>query len=403
MRPPARILLVLPVLLSLTAAASAPDAALVERVRSWNAPPYWWNVAPLPDAPGREALASGRQPFISGPTALPFIALPPCRLVDTRGNGAPLTGGFLPAATVRSYTLTGVCGVPANAQAISLNATAVNPVGPGFLVLYPQGGTFPPVSTLNYLGGDVIVNAAVVPLSVTGGISIALGVSGGDVVLDTNGYYAPAGVSALNGLSGYVNLSAGSNLTLTSSGNTLTVNTAPTIAANLTGNVTGNASGFTGGLSGDVTGTQGATVVSAVGGSTAANVHSAELAANAATTSNTANTIVKRDASGYVSAAGYKQPGTGGQTLRLVRGWVTDTGTVVIGSGFSVVRNSVGTYTVTFSTAFGDIPSVAITPDATVTFAHLNGGSNTAVTVVITNGAGTAMDSYFAFTAIGAP
>ena len=49
---------------------------------------------------------------------------------------------------------------------------------------------------------------------------------------------------------------------------------------------------------GDVTGTQAATVVSTVGGQTAANVASATLAANAATNANTANTIVKRDASG---------------------------------------------------------------------------------------------------------
>jgi formylglycine-generating enzyme len=59
---------------------------------------------------------------------------------------------------------------------------------------------------------------------------------------------------------------------------------------------------FTGNLAGDVTGTQSATVVATVGGSTAANVHSAEVAANAATSVNTPSTIVKRDASGNISA-----------------------------------------------------------------------------------------------------
>lgn len=59
-------------------------------------------------------------------------------------------------------------------------------------------------------------------------------------------------------------------------------------------------------LTGDVTagpgtGSQAATVVQ-VGGSSAANVHAAEQAANAATPSNTASTIVKRDASGDFSA-----------------------------------------------------------------------------------------------------
>ena len=60
---------------------------------------------------------------------------------------------------------------------------------------------------------------------------------------------------------------------------------------------------FTGNLYGDVTGNQNATVVSLVGGSTAANVHSAELAANAATNINTASAIVKRDASGNFAAS----------------------------------------------------------------------------------------------------
>jgi len=221
-------------LCSLSVFAQPTDA-----IQSWSAPPYWSPPAVSPedgDQSGRTALATGRQALAAGPVALPFISLPPCRLVDTRGN-APLTGGFLPSATVRSYTLTGVCNVPVNAQAISLNATVVKPVGPGFLVLYPQGGTFPPVSTLNYLGNDVIVNAAVVPLSASGGISIALGVSGGDVVLDTNGYYAATpSVTSLNTLTGDLTLVAGTNVTITPSGNTLTIDAPLTSlsASNLT-------------------------------------------------------------------------------------------------------------------------------------------------------------------------
>ena len=63
------------------------------------------------------------------------------------------------------------------------------------------------------------------------------------------------------------------------------------------------ATSFSGPLAGDVTGTQGATVVSSVGGQTAATVASGAVAANAATTVNTANTIVKRDASGNFAAS----------------------------------------------------------------------------------------------------
>jgi hypothetical protein len=75
------------------------------------------------------------------------------------------------------------------------------------------------------------------------------------------------------------------------------------ITADLNGNATTattatSATNFTGSLVGDVTGTQNATVVSSVGGQTAANVAAATVLANAATSVNTPNTIVLRDGSG---------------------------------------------------------------------------------------------------------
>jgi hypothetical protein len=206
--------------------AGAAAAEEVVAIANWSSPPYWTPISAAgAEVPDRDSgrIGLGRVPLTAGPVPLPFVALFPCRLVDTRGN-APLTGGFLPPATVRSYTLTGVCNVPPNAQAISLNVTVVHPTGPGFLTLYPQGGAFPPVSTLNYVGNDVVVNAAVVPLSAGGGISMALGVSGGDVILDTNGYYADVpNVKSLNTLAGDLTLAAGSNITVTPSAGTLTI------------------------------------------------------------------------------------------------------------------------------------------------------------------------------------
>src|SRR5690348_1321250 len=74
-------------------------------------------------------------------------------------------------------------------------------------------------------------------------------------------------------------------------------------ASNATGNaatatIAGSAASFTGPLAGDVTGTQSSTVVSSVGGQSAANVAGGASAANTATSANTGSTIVKRDASG---------------------------------------------------------------------------------------------------------
>ncbi|MGA9776923.1 MAG: tail fiber domain-containing protein [Limisphaerales bacterium] len=67
-------------------------------------------------------------------------------------------------------------------------------------------------------------------------------------------------------------------------------------------NISGSAASFSGSLNGDVTGTQSATVVSKVGGVTAANVASGANAANGAASANTANAIVKRDGNGNFSA-----------------------------------------------------------------------------------------------------
>jgi hypothetical protein len=61
---------------------------------------------------------------------------------------------------------------------------------------------------------------------------------------------------------------------------------------------------FLGNLSGDVLGPQTATVVSSVGGQTAANIANSVQATNGATSANTPNTIVKRDATGKVVVGG---------------------------------------------------------------------------------------------------
>jgi hypothetical protein len=152
---------------------------------------------------------------------LPFIGLTPCRIADTRtttmpnfpaGYGPPALAGGAP----RNFTLTGQCGIPSSAAAVSLNVTVTNTQGPGFILIYPQGGAQPSVSTLNYVAGQTIANAAVVPLGTGGGVTVIAGVSGTDLILDTNGYYAPAGVGTFNT---FLGLGAG-NFTMTGDLNT---------------------------------------------------------------------------------------------------------------------------------------------------------------------------------------
>jgi len=84
------------------------------------------------------------------------------------------------------------CGIPATAQAYSLNVTVV-PNGPlGYLSLWPTGQAQPGVSTLNSWGGTVVANAAIVPAGTSGAVSVFVS-NPSDVILDINGYFDSTG------------------------------------------------------------------------------------------------------------------------------------------------------------------------------------------------------------------
>ncbi|KKT23705.1 MAG: hypothetical protein UW09_C0003G0227 [candidate division TM6 bacterium GW2011_GWF2_43_87] len=82
-----------------------------------------------------------------------------------------------------------------------------------------------------------------------------------------------------------------------------------------------------------MTGTQSATVVSLVGGQTAANVATATIAANAATNLNTSSTIVKRDASGNFNAGTITASLTGAASLNVLKTGDTMTGPLILSGG----------------------------------------------------------------------
>ncbi len=129
------------------------------------------------------------------PQPLQFVAVTPCRLVDTRQRGG---GGAIPGGTSRSFPIPqeGGCNIPVSAAAYSLNVTVV-PSGPlGYLTLWPTGQPKPLVATLNSVDGRVKANAAIVPAGDQGAISIYV-TDMTDVVLDINGYFAPASGSTL--------------------------------------------------------------------------------------------------------------------------------------------------------------------------------------------------------------
>jgi hypothetical protein len=118
--------------------------------------------------------------------SLKFYPVTPCRLADTRaGQGPILTGN-----TSRTFQVGGLCGIPTNAQAFSLNVTVVPSGQLAYLTLWPAGQGQPLVSTLNSFQGRVLANAAIVPAGLNGSVSVYV-TNNTHVILDINGYFAP--------------------------------------------------------------------------------------------------------------------------------------------------------------------------------------------------------------------
>lgn len=75
-----------------------------------------------------------------------------------------------------------------------------------------------------------------------------------------------------------------------------------------------------------------------------------------------ANGGVRLETSGAGISLDGKQVPVGDEQLRILRGRVSSTGTLVGGSGFTPSRTGVGLYTITFSTPFSQPPSVTLSP-----------------------------------------
>jgi hypothetical protein len=130
-------------------------------------------------------------------SGLNFVSMAPCRVVDTRDASKPPGFGtpFISGQTSRSFTIpNGPCGIPAAAQAYSLNVTVAPHSELGYLTVWPTGQSQPLVSTLNSLDGEVKANAAIVPAGTGGAISV-FATNDTDVILDINGYFVPPGYS----------------------------------------------------------------------------------------------------------------------------------------------------------------------------------------------------------------
>ena len=83
------------------------------------------------------------------------------------------------------------------AEAYSLNFSVVPHGSLFYMTVWPTGGTRPTVSTLNDIPGQIIANAALVPAGTGGKVSV-FPTNDTDLIIDINGYFAPAAPGGLS-------------------------------------------------------------------------------------------------------------------------------------------------------------------------------------------------------------
>jgi hypothetical protein len=129
---------------------------------------------------------------------LVFIAITPCRVMDTRtAGGSGKTGVFGPPSLVGGQARlvpipSSNCGVPV-AAAYSLNFVSVTPPGQAvaWIAAWQDDTAWPGTVVLNALQGGTIADSAIVSAGADGGIQV-LPTNSGDLVIDMNGYFVQA-------------------------------------------------------------------------------------------------------------------------------------------------------------------------------------------------------------------
>jgi len=117
--------------------------------------------------------------------------LTPCRVVDTRDASGPWGGPALPPGSERVFVVTGRCGVPADARAVSVNLTVTQPAAAGSIRAFPGDGTPSAATALSFAAGRTRANNALLMLSSSGSGTVTVrNESNGTVhlLIDVNGY-----------------------------------------------------------------------------------------------------------------------------------------------------------------------------------------------------------------------
>jgi hypothetical protein len=120
-----------------------------------------------------------------------YVPITPVRVLDTR-NGVGLSGKFT-NGTARTFAVTGVGVIPANAVAVTGNVTVTQQNASGFVAVTPTATNNPPSSSINFPVGDNRANNLAVALSSTGTLSATYKAATAgkttQLIFDVTGYF----------------------------------------------------------------------------------------------------------------------------------------------------------------------------------------------------------------------
>ena len=92
-------------------------------------------------------------------------AITPVRVLDTRETTGVRVAGKVPGGKVLELDLRGF--VAESTTAVALNVTVTEPVGEGFLTVFPCDQAVPNASNLNFVSGEIVPNLVNAKLSIT--------------------------------------------------------------------------------------------------------------------------------------------------------------------------------------------------------------------------------------------
>lgn len=155
-------------------------------------------------APGAVDLIADVAGYFAPTKAAGYTGLAtPARLLDTRSG----TGGYdQPVAQGHTVTLSvdGVGALPQGITAVAADITVANATGGGYVTAWPAGESQPSVSNIDFSKGQVIADAAVIPVGAGGKIELAYTGTGSiRLVLDVYGYFTASGASTYLPVSPY--------------------------------------------------------------------------------------------------------------------------------------------------------------------------------------------------------